>query len=128
MGGINGGKFASQLTKFDIISSSSCHYFSHGPYDSRGCSNGRTGKLTVLKVCADAGIAFLQVRKSYTAYFSKGLSNMQLKLPNRVLFKISGTPRNVQCFFIVTSSELIHFRVQRMGPLKSSQDPLNFVS
>ena len=43
-------------------------------------------------------IALLGVRGSYTPYFPKGLSNMQLKLHNRVIFKISGTP-NKQMFF-----------------------------
>ena len=42
--------------------------------------------------------SILGVQESYTAYFPKGLSNMQFKLPNRVLFKISGTPTNVRCF------------------------------
>ena len=53
---------------------------------------------------------------------------MQIKLPDRVLFKISGTPTIFLFFFIVTTSEYIHFRVQCMGPLNSSQDPLHFVS
>ena len=46
------------------------------------------------------GIAFLGVQEFYTAYFPKWLSNMQFQLPNRVLFKISGTPTNVQCFLL----------------------------
>ena len=42
--------------------------------------------------------------------------------------KYQGPQQMFFYFFIVTTSEFIHFRVQCMGPLNSSQDPLNFVS
>ena len=60
------------------------------------------------------GIAFLQVRAPYTPYFPIGLANMQLKLLGS-FSKYQG-PRPNKC------SEFIYFRVQPMGPLKSSKE------
>ena len=75
-----------------------------------------------------SGIAFLGSEGPILLTFKKDSQICNLNCLIGSLFKISGTPTNVWCFFIVTTSEFIHFRVQCMGPLKSSQDPSNFVS
>ena len=62
------------------------------------------------------------VQGSYTPYFPKGLSNMQIKLPDRVLFKISGTPTNCNYF------QIYSFQSSMYGTLKFLTGPLKFVS
>ena len=57
---------------------------------------------------------------------SKRDLNIQLKLPNRVLFKISGTPTNVRCFFYCNYFRIHSFQSSMYGTLQILIGPLKF--